>query len=378
MPIPKARLRLRCERIWFPVERAFWPTFGAEEENSEKLFLFRPPGEIRPTVDSVGMSNRAQYSDETKATVRAKYPLCKTPDDRDKLARECGIGSRQKLYNLASRLVATRPHTNSHVEWSGEDAAYDATRDDSRLYLRDDPDKLSWSADDDRYLREHFGRTFVEAIGFMLNRTETAVSYRARELGLRNIPRYYDAKKVAAWLGISMRDLLLLSRRGLDIFPCTDRYGKLKITLVSTTSLARVLLRDRLWKRLVDKFDADQFFVKDIIESIVALQREEAVWEPNSWVSHGHVSLNPFSEACFGWFYDGHDRKMAGADLDPRDLSPSANVTSDYWRRGANGQPAFERELAELADEPELAPRLNGKRAKRRPAKRRRKSPAAA
>lgn len=302
-------------------------------------------------------SSRAQYPDETKALVKAKYPLCKTPEDRDRLARECGIGSRQKLYNLASRLTATRPHSGSDTDWSSEELGYEPEQDFSRLYLRDDfPHRdengnvvgLVWTEDDRRYLREHFGRTKIEDIAFFLNRTETAVAYEARKMRLRNIPKYYDACKVAPWLGIPMRDLLLLSKRGLEIFPCTDRFGKLKITLVSTTSLARVLLRDRLWKRLVDKFDADEFFIRDIIESIAELQQEVAVWEPNPWVSHGHTCLNPFSDACFGWFYNGHDEKMAGEDLDPRDLSPAANVASDYWRRGANGSVDFEKQLEEL------------------------------
>jgi hypothetical protein len=280
------------------------------------------------------MSNRTQYSDEIKNIVLAKYHLCRTPEDRDALAAECGIGSRQKLYNLASRLDATRPHANSHIEWSGEEGGYDATQDISRLYLRDDPISLLWTPDQDRYLSEHFGRTFVESIGFYLNRTETATAYRSRQLGLRNIPKYYDLKKVAAWLGISYRSVLLLAKKGLEVHPCTNRYGELKITLISTTSLARVLLKDRFWKLLIDKYGADRFFIKDVVESVIALQKGEANWEPNCWVSHGHTCLNPFSDDCFGWFYDGYDSKMAGHDLDPRDLAPSANVTSDNWRRG--------------------------------------------
>jgi hypothetical protein len=294
------------------------------------------------------MANRAQYSDETKALVKAKYPLCKTPEDRDALARECGIDSRQKLYNLASRLLATRPHSGNQSDWVSDEEGYDATRDTSRLYLRDDFEQLTWTRDEDRYITEHFGKTFIEAIAFMLNRTETAVAYRARNLGLRNVPKYYDARKVAPWLGISQRDLLLLTKRGLELFPCTDRYGKLQVTLISTTSLTRVLLRDRLWKRLIDHYDADEFFVRDVIESVATLQREEAIWEPNPWVSHGHTCLNPFSDTCFGWFYDGHDEKMAGDNLDPRDLAPSANVASDDWRRGSHGQTSFEEDMKEI------------------------------
>lgn len=295
------------------------------------------------------MNARAQYPDEIKALVKAKYPLCKTPADRDRLAKECGIGSRQKLYNLASRLLATRPHSGSDNEWTAEDSGYDASADRSRLYLRDDPDALQWTPDDKRYLKEHFGKTFVEDIAFFLNRTETSVAYQARKMGLRNIPKYYDAAKVASWLGVSSKSLLSLSRVGLDVFPCVDRKGQLQITLVSTTSLARVLLRQRFWKLLVDRYDADLYFIRDVIESVVDLQKGKAVWEPDPWVSHGHTCLNPFADLSFGWFYHGRERAMEGLEnLDPRDLSPQANVTSDSWRRGQHGKGDFDKELKEL------------------------------
>ena len=298
-------------------------------------------------------ATRAQYRPAKKAAVALKYPLCRTPEDRDRLARELGIESRQKIYNLASRLEATRPHANSQQELTS-DVGYDPTKDTTRLFLRDDPDR-PWSEDDDRYLREHFGRTFIEAIAVFLNRSETAVAYRARKLGLRNVPKYYDAGKVAPWLGLSLQDFFLLEKVGLEIFPCTDRHGRLRITLVSTTSLARVLLYKRLWKWLVDRRDADLIFIlifiRDVLESIAELQKGKAIWEPNPWVSHGHTCLNPFSEACFGWFYDGNDDKMAGADLDPRDLHPQANVTSDDWRRGEHGRDRSEEEVRELVPE---------------------------
>ena len=298
------------------------------------------------------MSNsRAQYSDEVKALVKAKYPLCKTPADRDRLAQEAGIGSRQKLYNLASRLLATRPHSGAEegIDWSAE-SGYEASQETSRLYLRVDPDYLRWTKDDRRYLGEHFGRTFIEDIAFFLNRTETAVAYQARKMGLRNVPKYYDAAKVAPWLGLSTENLWKLQDVGLDIFPCVDRYGKLRITLVSTTSLARVLLRKKFWQRLVEKYDADIFFVRDIIESVVTLQKEQAVWEPDPWVSHGHTCLNPFADLSFGWFYHGRERAMDGLEeLDPRDLAPSANVTGDDWRRGEHGSTDFQRELEDIS-----------------------------
>lgn len=298
----------------------------------------------------MSQQSRAQYSPETKARVHVCYPICKSPEDRKRLAEDEDIGSLQKLYNMASRIDATRAHAGSSEDWMADDG-YDATQDWARLYLRDDPETVTWSKDDDRFLRDHFGRTKIEEIGVFLNRSETAVAYRVRELGLRNIPKYYDIRKVAPWLGLKVSDVMLMTKIGLEVFPCCNAEGEIKITLVSTTSLARTLLRGRLWKRLVDKYDADEFFIRDIIESIVALQKGEAVWEPSPWVSHGRVSLNPYSETCFGLFYDGYDEKMAGDDLDPRDLHPRAKVTSDNWRRGENGTDDSDEQLKTLGKE---------------------------
>lgn len=298
---------------------------------------------------------RAQYARPKKAFVSILYPYCRTPKDKDRLAAMAFIDTRQKLYNLASRISATRPHVGSSQEISSDDG-YHAVNDLSRLFLRDDPKTVVWSEDDDRYIRDHFGNTFIEEIGVFLDRSETAVAYRARELGLRNVPKCYDFCKVAPWLGLALSDLYLLSKHGLEIFPCTDSRGRVRIVLVSTTSLARVLIRGRLWKRLLNKerYDADEFFIKDIFESIVALQRGETIWEPNIWVSHGHTCLNPFSELSFGQFYCGVDKPMSEAridSLDPRDLAPSADVASDNWLRGTHGRDHSDQDLKEISDE---------------------------
>lgn len=279
---------------------------------------------------------RAQYTDEQRALVKAKYHLCNSPADRKALAREVGIESIQKLYNLASRIKATRGHANSHTEWTDEDErGYDPTQDTNRLYIRDDYATFRFNAEQERYIREHWRHDFIEEIAFMLNCAETTVAYNARRLGLRNVPKYWDVRKVGPWLNLSMRELIALRRRGLELFPCCDARGNTRIILVSTSSLARVMTGAQLWKQLVDRRGADEFFIRDVIESMVELQDGKASWEPNVWVSHGHTCLNPFSESCFGWFFDGYDDKMAGYDLDPRDLAPSQCVESDNWRRGA-------------------------------------------
>jgi len=298
-------------------------------------------------LTTTSKSERTHYSFEKKALIHAKYRTCKSGPDRLRVVREHDIGSIQRLYNLASRIDATRRHAGSSDDWADDDG-YMASKDYARLYLRDSFKDLNWSEDDDRVMIDHFGRTPIEDIGLFLSRSETAVAYRARVLGLRNIPKYYDIKKVAPWLGIRVQDLLLMKKIGLEVFPCCDQSGEVKITLVSITSLARCLLFKGLWKRLVDKYDADEFFIRDVVASIVALQKGTAVWEPNSWVSHGHTSLNPYSYTCFGLFFDGNDTQMVGHDLDPRDLHPSLDITGDYWRRGENGKDTSDDQLEEL------------------------------
>jgi len=303
---------------------------------------------MQNTENELEKKNRAHYSLERKALIRAVYQICISPEDRARVLRVFNIKNRTQLYNLASRIGGTRPHTQSNNSAVGNDG-YDSSRDYTRLYLRDDPETLLWQEDDDRVMRSHFGRTKIEDIALFLDRAETSVAYRARELKLRNIPKYYDVKKVAPWLGITVSSLFEMKEKiGLELFPCCDSRGRVQITLVSTTSLARCLLLGGLWKRLVDRYDADEIFIRDIIESMISLQNDRAAWEPNPWVSHGHTSLNPYSSACFGKFFNGGDNKMNGIDLDPRALSPEANVTSDHWRRNGHGTDRVEAEVVQL------------------------------
>jgi len=49
---------------------------------------------------------RAHYSEEVKSLVRTRYRDCRRVEEKEALARELGIGSVAKLYNLASRLGA--------------------------------------------------------------------------------------------------------------------------------------------------------------------------------------------------------------------------------------------------------------------------------
>lgn len=312
------------------------------------------------------MASRAQYSDWTKQQVSWLYPLCLTRDDRIDLAEDLGIESLAKLYNLGSRLEATRGHDTAVDEpWS----------DVARLMLRDDPETIEWLPRHDRYITNAWRHLFIEQIAFRLGVSETAVAYRARQLGLRNVCAYWDAKKVIKWLGIDGRELVKLANRtdskhSLELFPCCDSQGAYKIMLVSTMSLARVFAQDGFWKVLVDERGADRFFIKEVMEGAVAVQMTQEMldlrkqldekgmassdldqlelletkvdasggittFEPNAWVSHGHTALNPRSSVCFGWFFDGSDEKMIGWADDPRELAPSRDTAGSSQRRAA-------------------------------------------
>jgi hypothetical protein len=323
------------------------------------------------------LGTRAQYSDETKRNIYLLYPLCLTREDRVDLAEEEGIESLAKLYNLGSRLDATRGHEID------ADAVY---FDKARLLLRDDPMSLDWLEKHDRYIKNAWRHLHIEKIAFRLRRSEISVAYRARHLGKRDVCYYWDVDKVLRWLGMDFRELFELTRPSLDertgklkhtleLLPLRDRNHNFKVMLVSTMSLARVFIQDGYWKRLVDEYGADRYFIKEVLEGVTAVQltqelqrlRErideghkltrdertqmnhlddlllevggETLFERNVWVSHGHTALNPLSENCFGWFYDGSDEKMLGFDRDPHELVAGGPRDFDYEEQMATFNP---------------------------------------
>ena len=99
----------------------------------------------------------------------------------------------------SDRAPTSRACASSPAEWIDEEDAYDATQDESRFLVRDDPYTLTRSADQDRHLRENFGRTFLESIAFMFNRSETAVAYCACQLGLPASSACEGSPKYSTW-----------------------------------------------------------------------------------------------------------------------------------------------------------------------------------
>jgi hypothetical protein len=120
--------------------------------------------------------SRARYTPLVKQQVRARYGLCRTTADKRQLADELGIGSVEKLYNLASRLGAAGR--------AASDAAGERARGASTL-VRTHPAQTVFTAAQDAYLRREFGRRSVEVIAYHLGHSEPAIAYRARRLALR-------------------------------------------------------------------------------------------------------------------------------------------------------------------------------------------------
>lgn len=262
---------------------------------------------------------RERYSAHLKNEVRRRYPLCQSIDDKQALADALGIDSLHKLYNLASRIGVTRPSVNSPAH--NVRRSYEPRHDATRLALREDPSSTTFADTDDLYIRTHYGRQHVEEIAYLLDHTETAVMYRARQLGVRKPVWFWELRKVLAWLNLSEAELRELGRPvGLEIYHCQDRFGSLCVGLVDAPSLARTLLHQGNWRRLVGEQNADRFFIREALQAEVDV-RNGAEREQTHWVSHGRTCLSPLAGAAFGWFDDGTDMKLPGRGLHPRDLT---------------------------------------------------------
>lgn len=280
---------------------------------------------------------RPVYSEEQKRIVREQYHLCITRADKVALQHKLGFSSIEQLYNLANRLNVTRTHRDDVTIQRRAEEAFEP----DRLLLREDPDQLEFSAHTDDYLTRHFGpdarmRRHLEEIAFHLGHSETAMMYRARHLGLRAFCKYWPDAKIIAWTGM---DAARLRAIGVDFFPCIDRDGNVAITLVSTSSLLRLIAAtgaddipegaDAAHEPgLVDRREEllgagiDLFLLRELDELRVAVLAGTVRWERSRWISHGHVCLNPWAGLSFGLFDDGRDQKVMARGLHPADLHP--------------------------------------------------------
>lgn len=274
-------------------------------------------GLMAETTTTPRRPGRPLYTDEQKRIVLEQYQYCHTRSEKAALAERLGM-SMEQLYNLANRLKATRTYQERAAQ---NGLAGQAAFAPARLLEREDPATAVFTADQDAYLSRHFGydargRKHLEEISFHLGHTETAVAWRARHLGLRRFCKYWDAAKVTAWLG---QEEAVLRRWGVDFFPCLDRQSELAITLVSSSSLLRMLEEPGREQELVDA-GADRFFLLELSELAASLRRGDALWEVSRWISHGQTHLNPWGGVSFGLFDDGSDDAIPGRELHPSDL----------------------------------------------------------
>lgn len=269
-----------------------------------------------PPASATERPRRAKYADWQKELVRRKYPLCRTTRDKMALCNEAQISTLHKMYNLASRLGVTRTHHDGVQvgESDGPSELYDATTDGSRLTLRESPATTTFSAEDDTFLRENFGSQTIEQIAFRCEHTTTAMSYRARVLGLRRPVKWWQTEQVEAWLNLAPADWGALQADGLEVAELTNRFGKVRRRLVSTLSLSRWLTQGNRWQILVSERGADEFFCRDIIESVADLQSGATRWEGCAFLSGGHVCMNPRAGISMGLFCPNNERYAAGRD----------------------------------------------------------------
>lgn len=274
------------------------------------------PERLTPTTLPATASRRTQYTDGQKQIVRTKYPQCRTLEDKEALAAEVGVSSVHKLYNLASRLGVTR----THDEWAkrpdevSDETGHDPITSPRRLQLREPFASTVFSATDDDFLRRNFGRQTIEQVAYHRDHTVSAMLYRARHLGLRRPAKTWNADQVAAWLGIDEGSWARLAEEGLVRHELTDRQGRPKLRVVATIVLARWLVTGNRWQRLVSEQHADEFFCREILESVASLQQRTVSWEECAHLSAGHTCQNSFASTSFGLFCSDNERYKAGCD----------------------------------------------------------------
>jgi hypothetical protein len=261
-----------------------------------------------------------RYSPEVIAQVILRYPLCITTEDKVNLAKELGIETVEKLYNLASRHGATG-------RGSAAKLARDAAQNPDLLDNREDFVEVKWTRKADKYLKERFGSKPIESIAFHVGHTETAVLYRARKLGLRLPVKIWKLEKVCAWLSMSPQEIKSVPD-GPEFYPFSGLDQKLEFEVVTTSSLARWFARPGVRDDLRAR-GADEFFIREIMESVADLAAKKTRFERCRFLSHGHVCMNTRSFSSFGCYCTNTERQKAGEDrqcsdriLELEDLRP--------------------------------------------------------
>lgn len=248
------------------------------------------------------------------------YPLREHPAETQFLVALAGVASSARLHDLAHDRLAARTYSPATGHRRPErGAALARALAPARWSLRD-PWPLEWPPHTDALLRARVGRRPLPVLAYLCGRTEAAVAYRARVLGLREVPRVYELAPVAAWLGLPTRVVRLLATTGrLEVLTYPDTSGGAEH--VTTRSLAALLSSPGAdgapwWTGLPA---ADPHFCRDIVEGASELAAGAARWTASPWASHAGTSLNPYSPATYGLLHrtvDPHARAAASLPWD--------------------------------------------------------------
>lgn len=280
-------------------------------------------GSMHP-VNPPRNSKDDELSEWQKDGIRRFYRYARDRDDRLWIMERFEFRDLEQVYNTANREEAT---VSKQSEIIGPTSPiHNEAYDPQRLYLREDPETVQFSEQVDRYIagklvngkrkrdEGRFGTVPIEGIALFCDHTETAIMVRARHLRKRQFCKFWEVHKVLAWLGV---DEQWLFDHGVNIYNCTDTKRVVRIRLVRSSALMRMIaypgVRDELLKRGADKFFLLE--LDEMIEAVKSLPASE-VWEPSRWVSHGHICLNPRAGLSFRLFDDGIiDPHMPGREL---------------------------------------------------------------
>lgn len=264
---------------------------------------------------------RERFTDEQRALVAARYPACRTREEKLQLMREAGISSLRRLYQLAYTLGVTRPSLDLSDQRFAEYVAGDKssvleqrradekTRKEVRA-RRDDP-RRPFKDTEDQLLQAQFGRLELWRIAAQLERSETALLYRARHLGLRQAAFGFELELAAQWMDLTPEQLRrAVGGKVLQHEPACDNPG---VRWVPTVALGEMIRRIGKW--LIRERNPDPFFIREIQESAKIIEEARALKSGTdriaacAWLDHSNQCRNPSAGPCFSLFCDGADRQ---------------------------------------------------------------------
>lgn len=262
---------------------------------------------------SAGKKNR--YPKRTGRALRRRYPWARSKVDKIWLGEQLGIvgpTDEQTYARIFTKIDRVRKESQAAAEKGTSDRATEEYAErvalDPRLrLLRSDPDTVDWTDFHDDYLRRWFRRQRAECTAVFLARTEAAVLWRARELGLRRHPWSIELERLTAWLGLTRDELRALEHEGVKLHRIGTLTGPVAHETLGTVSLAAWLAAPENLA-LVRSRGADEHVILDL----QAADRDyaelgEAALEACPFLSIGRVCLTPRSGVA-GKLCDGNDR----------------------------------------------------------------------